>query len=192
MTTEKNTSSVARILTRLKHTVAGFTETVKVQWVDVTRGDFSAQDGRPSKEVIETIIGNKQSLDDKIEHILSTHLAIQRSNLDTRVIVGGKEMSVAEAIIIKNQIIPLLETWAREVQSQNVSAKNAYSRLVNEYDASIKGESPEVLAIRELKERPGIIAADKILADIKDRITLFKSDVDAALSESNSLTHIEL
>ena len=149
-----------------------------------------------------------QSLIDLEKRIIEIKTKIDQSNFETKVKIAGKEMTVLEAIEMKNfvdlkeQRLLLLKQQLRSARSsyeeaekknrerieKNVADQTAAgtkdAELEAKVKASIEGLYPVAL-VDPIKVEDKIKEEEKFLED-------FKGEVDFVLSESNSLTYIEI
>ena len=138
--------------------------------------------------------------------------AVTRSNASTKVTVGGKEYTVAEAIDMKNLGMNHLKYLCSLIENQYTSAKMKAERengdkLEQRADTYIqslyqnadkKNLSDEVKKMRDdfmasqTVEILDPIGSVKEAAALRDEIDAFMTDVDSALSVSNALTTVEV
>ena len=136
--------------------------------------------------------------------------AVVLSNAVTRVQVGGKEYTVAEAIEMKNHGIKMLQDVLKKLEGDNTRARREADEnngemlemRADEYVKSLYGNTDMKNASDEIKK----VRADFIMAqtyEIVDPINIkaemdrldkdisgFMVDIDSALSVSNALTEI--
>jgi hypothetical protein len=162
------------------------------------------------KEFNEDAKTNYQSLNDLIKRKITLKRAIVKINASTKVSVSGQEMTIAEAINMKETIF---------------FKKQLYNALEKVYqkakaDMQIKNEEVEVRALEVAKEalrKDRVRIGDKdvstiikpymdmhlySLADplkivnelskLKEEIDNFEIEIDSALSEINAITLIEI
>ncbi len=138
--------------------------------------------------------------------------AVTKSNAVTSVKIGDGVYSVAEAIDMKNfgmnyqrGILERLESQWHSAQAMTERENgDKLDRRADDYikslyeNADMKNMSDEIKKVREAfieSQTMDIldpINAEKTMADYRDRIDSFMSEVDAALSVSNALTTIEV
>lgn len=154
-------------------------------------------------------VSKHQSLMDLITRREKLKAAIMRSNATTMVKIGTKEMTVSEAIEMKHTIKykdDLLNVLRRQRQqvTQEFEAHKAKVKLG--IDANItqicsRDVKPDPSTIQDLtdmmwKSDPveiyDPIGLDKTIESLTAEIEDFRLNVDFALSESNSLTLIEV
>jgi len=135
--------------------------------------------------------------------------AIVRSNADTKVTVGGKEMTVAEAIEKKTSINNkklLVTRLQQQIQDSKFKYEDAFERVSNKADqnaqsllgseATDKNESyKEFITTYMENNGPRILKPNKIeetVNKLSEEVEQFESEVDYILSESNATTFIEV
>lgn len=155
-----------------------------------------------------------QKVNDLINRRNAMKRAVILSNATTKVTIGGKEYTVAEAIEMKNHGMDGKKILLREMSYADslASAKfNEYSGenlelRANDYvqnilrsqgDSADKADSKQIKALHDsfVKANEFVMIdplhiADKI-EELDKEITEFEVDFDAALSVSNALTVIE-
>lgn len=152
---------------------------------------------------------NLQSVEDLIKRRESIKSAIMTSNSKTEVNINGIKMTVVQAIEqketikYKQKLLQKLISDRNSVRAnmQNVN-ENAQYRLDNllqasfSKDAKVKGEEIEAIAKpfleRNAATETDIISIDSAISKLESEIDGFISEVDYVLSESNSLTKIEI
>lgn len=137
--------------------------------------------------------------------------AVVLSNATTKVLVGGVEYTVAEAIEMKNHGLDgkrklmngmayALEMAERKVEITNTEADRKADLYVQGLSNGKDVKSEETKAIRE-GYLAGLVVelvdplpkgARSILDALEEEINSFMVEVDAALSTSNALTQIEV
>ena len=139
--------------------------------------------------------------------------AITKSNAVTKVTIGGKVYTVAEAIDMKTTGCRYLADMADKIQTQLNNAKRRadmeneerLDQRADEYIKSLYGNGNDLKNMSDeiKKVRETFIAAQTVevidpvnaaetVKSIYDEVEAFASDVDSALSVSNALTTIEV
>lgn len=164
-------------------------------------------------DTVKKFCDDEKAQYDKVCALIKRRNAIKRavvlSNAVTKVIVGGAEYTVAEAIDMKNHgmdgkkllrdsaafAIRKLEQTYEMTVAQNERQADDQVRAVcagkdskSEEAASVRKSYLEMVAV----EKVDPLGAKKIVADLEDEIAAFSADVDAALSVSNANTEIEI
>ena len=149
-----------------------------------------------------------QSLIDLEKRIIEIKTKIDQSNFVTKVKVAGQEMTVLEAIEMKN-LVDLKEQRLSLLKQQLRSARNSYEEaekknrerieknVADQTSAGTKDAALEAKVKESIESLYPVALIDpvKIEDEIKKEekfLEDFKGEVDFALSESNSLTYIEI
>lgn len=154
-----------------------------------------------------------QSINDLFERKRRIKSAVVKANSETIVRVGGKEMSIADAIYYRvinqmqkdlsaifNQAYTKATRTAteRNEEVKRVGLKNAQIMLGKDGDTKIKPTDKDVAEIMNpYIERNQFSIVDPLNIDgeaerIYDEALLFDSEIDAVLSEANATTVIEI
>ena len=200
--------TVTRALTQVKtldERIAGFAQKSEPV-VSYKIGQKSAG-GRPVAEVEQLINASFQSVQDLIKQRNAIKAAIIRSNSDTKVSIGGVEMTVAEAIERKGSIrleAALLQTMKAQLaaatqkveQSNRQMEADLQQLMVAAVGKDRQVGEAELSAIRDpfmAQKQASLIDPlnlAKQIAELDASITGFTSEVDFVLSESNAITKI--
>ncbi len=162
------------------------------------------------QNVVSQIQSNRDRVNSMIEQRAKIKAAVVASNAATKVKLGSREMTVAEAIELKKSIDAqrnILATCRRQVIRANalVAQQNAaleaqietnlatiYGNEKGKVDASMF----EAIAKpqREQKEASLIdpIKINDLIKSLEDEISLVETELDFTLSESNAKTEIEI
>ena len=162
---------------------------------------------------------NMKSGYQKVEDLMARREAMKRavvlSNATTKVKVGDKEMTVAEAIEMKNHGMEFRSMLLRQINSAYISAQNELTR--NSGDILEKNAEQYVLSVIAAQPKDSKMSVDseamkglrktyienntydlidpmniaKVIETLDAEINEFNAEVDAALSCSNALTVIE-
>lgn len=174
-------------------------------------GTVTCFSGLTKAEVSSKIQGNKDRIDGLIARQVSIKNAINISNQNTLVTISGKEVSVAEAILIKGTL-PLREKRLNAIrQSATKIAKDfetvkanfekrvdEQARLSQAESMSAEEKSAVLEATRATQTKlvgPYLIDPLKIQDMIQkeaDEINFLKNELDYVLSESNTTTQIDV
>ena len=156
----------------------------------------------------------------KVTDLINRRNAIKRavvlSNAVTKVNVGDKEYTVAEAIEMKNHGMEFKSNYMRVIAAQNISAQTDISRHSGE--AIEKEAEKHVLAVIQAQPKDSKMSVDSdamkalrkayienntydlidplkvatLIENLSNEVDEFNTEVDAALSVSNALTVIEI
>lgn len=152
-----------------------------------------------------------QSICDLERRIQEMKNKIDISNFTTKITIGEKEMTVQEAINLKNHIIGLKEDRLMYLKSLSTQAHNSFDRALDENKAkvermtsdknssssTVKSGEIEEDAVKYVEKLYAVELVDPLKIDdeiksLEKEITDFKTNIDYVLSESNSVTFIEI
>lgn len=203
--------NVHQALTELKTLESRIEKGITSQeWVAVAKASSETVRGVARKEWIDRAKDNYRSVIDLIRRRDAIKRAVVNSNAVTKVVIAGKEYTVAEAIDKKNHSIEFLERFRRRIQHDYTVCRDAVvaengDRLelrADQYIRSLigntdtKGMSAEIEKMRKEfidKQKFELVDPIKALDVIKildNEMESFMRDVDSILSTSNALTKI--
>ena len=161
---------------------------------------FGKSDTKASYQSITALINRRNAL----------KRAVVLSNAVTKVVIGGVEYTVAEAIEMNNHgmenFIEFREflkdqysTVKRMVESENGDKlnKNCENYLQTMFGTKEKTNNADIEAVQKAyitSHSYDIVTGfdiENVIKELTDKIDAFKSEVDSALSVSNALTVIE-
>lgn len=209
------TMSITRALTRAKTIEKQLARLVESQYV-VTLMKREVDDATDVfKDNLKMTQSNFDQFNDLFAELNNIKAAVRKSNEVTKVVIGGEELTVADALVYKNTIVyrnSFLDRIAREnrnvesrVEQSKISAdtkfasvrenliKNSQGQDVSEdYLKTVLTEEERRLkkAIVEVKVS-GINNVNEYIEAERKRIDTFIEEVDYVLSESNATTIIE-
>lgn len=209
------TMSITRALTRAKTIEKQLARLVESQYV-VTLMKREVDDVSDIfKDNLKMTKSNFDQFNDLFAELNNIKAAVRKSNEVTKVVIGGEELSVADALVYKNTIVyrnNFLDRITREnrnaesrVEQSKISAdtkfasvrenliKNSQGQDVSEdYLKTVLTEEERRLkkAIVEVKVS-GINNVNEYIEAERKRIDTFLEEVDYVLSESNATTIIE-
>lgn len=158
---------------------------------------------------------NNQKVNDLIRRRNAMKRAVVLSNATTKVTVGGKEYTVAEAIECKTHGVEYMKALKNSMTSAYLAAQAEMKRNDDEVlekraeqyvlsviaaqpkDAKMSVDSEAMKALRKSYiennafEMLDPLGVAELIAELDEMIHAFEADVDAALSCSNALTVIE-
>lgn len=213
---EMNKMSVTRALAELKRLDDRLKRMTTDQsiFVSVAVGQGDKQKVLGVSDTVQNVVAQIQSNRDRVNSMIEMRAkikaAVVASNAATKVKLGTREMTVAEAIELKKSIDVkrnMLATYRRQVVQANalVTKQNAaleaqietnlatiYGNEKGKVDASMF----EAIAKpqREQKEASLIdpIKINDLIKSLEDEISLVETELDFTLSESNAKTDIEI
>jgi len=168
--------------------------------------------GVPISDYCETIKGFDNKVIDLTKRRNAIRRAVQESNAITKVQIDNENYTVAVAIEMKNHGIELEEIYYNRLKSQYFTAQkiietenSKVDERADKYIESLHGnkEASKVDGTQANKDRETYVKNNqyelidplKILnkmSTLEEKISKFKSEVDAALSVSNAKTEISI
>jgi len=168
--------------------------------------------GVPVGEYSAEVKAAYQSVKDLIARRDAIKRAVTLSNAAVKVVIGGKEYTVAEAIEMKNHGISHLQLLLRKLETDNQRARResdnnngeALEDRADEYVKSLYGNVDMKGASEEIKKvRTDFIAAQTMeivdpigiraeMERLEKEINDFTVEIDSALSVSNALTELTI
>jgi hypothetical protein len=205
-----------RLLTELKTINLRITKRIdSLEPIAVKRGNKLMVSGRTSPASIDEFIKDAesefQSVTDLIKRKYRLRSALLKANISTKVTICGVEYSITEAIEMKDNLSlkqQLLSRLREQLSSSNIEFNNAteqvdrdFERMLTTQTSGITNKSDlakvredfrtafyglnEVSVVDPLKLKDKI---DELTSEIND----FTTEVDAALSEINATTLVEV
>ena len=165
-------------------------------------------------KLVKSLESNKESFDSKIAQIINLKKLIAKSNLETTIVVSEKEVSVTEALAMK-ETMAIYSKFFLSLRKQYTKATEEVNLANSRIHAAISGNTSEIssssdiknedleerlaLNAKQLQESMGIKVitgsyetGEEYLEAIKDYVNNFVSEIDYLLSEHNSTTLIEV
>lgn len=209
------TMSITRALTRAKTIEKQLARLVESQFVVTLMKREVDDESDVFKDNLKMTQANFDQFNDLFAELNNIKAAVRKSNEVTKVVIGGEELTVADALVYKNTIVyrnNFLDRITREnrnaesrVEQSKISAdtkfasvrenliKNSQGQDVSEdYLKTVLTEEERRLkkAIVEVKVS-GINNVNEYIEAERKRIDTFLEEVDYVLSESNATTVIE-
>lgn len=209
----KETMTIHKALTELKTLQNRIQDEIAETTFVATNKHSSAKlQGRPVADFAKSAQDSYKSIRSLINRRNAIKQAVTRSNALTKVEIGGKTYTVAEAIDMKQIGTDNLNMLANRIAAQFASGKAMCERengekldiradqyIKNLYEgAEMKNLSEEVKKVRDefvasqTMDLIDPINAEMVLKELRDTTESFMTDVDSALSVSNALTTIEV
>lgn len=148
-----------------------------------------------------------QSVMDLYDNIVNLKYAIAESNNTTVITIAGQEMTVQKAIILK-QYIEQKSRLLRKMKTEMNSARNSYEDALDENEqriermlsgnddksqkSSVRKETEEYISSTMAVELIDPCNLQEQIPKFEENYSDFVGNIDYALSESNSITKIEI
>lgn len=207
--------SVTRALTEIKHLADRIARDTNKPFVGVAKGqaNYTTCQSAPSMKVeafSDAVKANLNSVLDLIAYREKLKRAVIKSNAETIVVIAGESMTVAEAIEKKANIAfteRLIATLRHQLVTANGVVEKANKALSDEINSAVisaygneKGKVDEaqyeaVALPRQTRNALSLIDpnnVDQVIETLSDKMSKFLEEVDFILSESNSITKIEV
>ena len=162
------------------------------------------------EQVRAQIISSYQSVADLIAQRQKIKSAIVLSNANTRVTVGGVDMSVAEAIELKGTL-DFRKSYLSKLKWQLLEQNTAIIKANTALDATIDALLTTALGGEKAKADPALLESiskpqrtqkecelfdpmdiEGKIASVENDVSILESELDFILSESNARTEIEV
>lgn len=207
--------SVTRALTEIKHLADRIARDTNKPFVGVAKGQANHKtcQSAPSMNVeafSDAVKANLSSVLDLIAYREKLKRAVIKSNAETIVVIAGESMTVAEAIEKKANIAfteRLIATLRHQLVTANGVVEKANKALSDEINSAVisaygneKGKVDEaqyeaVALPRQTRNALSLIDpnnVEQVIETLSDKMSKFLEEVDFILSESNSITKIEV
>lgn len=191
---EVRTMKISRALTRLK--------TIDAQLANIA-GDImnfgagsnkvicrlsnSKNLGDNHSEVAKEMRSRFQQFKDLIAEKTKIKLAIDAANAVTEIEVGGKRMTIAEALIVQNRIMNDYQTVVNAFNSSVRNAQNAVLLYNNQFN-KIEDTAAKVALIADV----AYFVKAEDFKELSEFITVFKAEINGTLNEINAVTDITI
>ena len=203
------TISVTRALAELKTLDDRISKAANNGYIAMTVGGKVVGTNRTQDEVEKAVKESYQSFNDLVTRRNKLKCAIVKSNAETKVKIGDKELTVAEAIERKNsivfeeQMIQSLSVQLRQATAQvekvNAEANQRLNQMLEVNlgkDRKTSEEDYEAISKPFMAKNEAKLVDPLKLEELVQKLQVsvddFKLNVDFALSEVNALTQIEV
>lgn len=210
MTTEKMT--IHEALSELKVLNSRINKEIRdTTFCTVNKHSNTKIDGKSIDEWKADVRAQYQKITDLIKRRTAIKKAVVKSNAVTEVTIGGETMTVAEAIEYKDVGIDFTENLLEKISTQRnlamASLKNneevletkANAHIValfgskdNDVDSGTIETTKKNFIDSNMLDYIDPINTEKVITELFDKIDVFRSKVDSALSVSNATTIIEI
>ena len=208
-----STITITRALSKVKILTSQIQEDAK-QNLFITTVPNNMIDSESHIKLVQTLVSNHASLESKLSQIIKLKKLIAESNLNTTVNISGKEVTVTEALAMKDSY-GIYEIFHSTLRKQYMKANNEVSLSNERINAAVVSNNSDIssssdiksedlekrLAIntKQLQDNMGIKiisgahgSPETYIEDIKKVYNDFVSEIDYVLSEHNSTTFIEV
>lgn len=209
------TMSITRALTRAKTIEKQLARLVESQFVVTLMKREVDNATNVFQDNVNMTKSNFDQFNDLFAELNRIKAAVRKSNEVTKVVIGGEELSVADALVYKNTIVyrnNFLDRITREnrnaesrVEQSKINYDNKFASMRENFIISAKDKDYSedylntVLTEEERRLKPAIVEVkvsgiknvNEYIEAERKRIDTFLEEVDYVLSESNATTIIE-
>lgn len=200
-----------RALTKQTHSEESIRSLINnTRYSDVVVGEKSTSDPKiNAKEASAIVQKSHKATMDAIDEVFNLRRAIARTNAETIVEIPKLgTMSIADAIIYRRQILPLLKVYSSELQRSQVRALKMFEANQEVYNSNIhamtdafskdKMESANqpvgnlIESIIEMNaiNKPTLLDNSKNLEELNALINFLEEELDSILSIANATTPV--
>lgn len=207
--------SITRALTRAKTIEKQLARLVESQFVVTLMKREVDNATNVFQDNVNMTKSNFDQFNDLFAELNRIKAAVRKSNEVTKVVIGGEELSVADALVYKNTIVyrnNFLDRITREnrnaesrVEQSKINYDNKFASMRENFIISAKDKDYSedylntVLTEEERRLKPAIVEVkvsgiknvNEYIEAERKRIDTFLEEVDYVLSESNATTIIE-
>jgi len=205
----KKQITITRALTEIKtledriRKARGSFAGIAVQVGDKLNSPYS--DIKPD-DFVKKATSTLQKIEDLQNNVIAIKNAINDSNYVTKIKIGDKEMTIAEALVMKTKGLVMKENLLEILRIHYTQRVNDFNKATDKYQAKVD-ELPknfpdkkpeEIKQLIELTLKPlepklvDPCNLSEYIEKLESEISTFKNNIDYVLSESNSTTYISV
>lgn len=140
------------------------------------------------QESIEKVKSLFQQFYDLKDNYIKLTVAINKANLETDIIISGKSMKIAEALVYKNDIQSYLENLKYAYQKAVTKA----TAEVDQFNKNMKTEGLSEQVKKEVLADVLYLVPIEKMDELDAFLVEFMTEVDGTLNEVNARTFIEV
>lgn len=191
---EERKMTIARGLTRLK--------TIKAQLDNIAdqigeggaicnksrhpMGDQRVSLEKNHNQAIEEINSLYQKFNDLVKEYIKIKLAIDRANMTTVIRIGGKEMTIQEALIYRRDIAGYVHSLNSEYSRAVMKAQSQ----ADNYNKNINTEGMDETALKAVLADVLYLVPRERINEVNEFLVEFMTELDGTLNEVNAITEI--
>jgi len=188
--------TIARGLTRLK--------TIKAQLSNIANqiGSYGAINNKvrhPLGEqkvaldknhnrAIEAVNSLYQQFNDLTNEFIKIKLAIDKANLNTVITIGGKQMTIQEALIYRRDI----QEYVQSLNNQYGRAVQQAQAQVDKYNNSLNTEGMDESTLKAVMADVLYLVPRERINEVNNFLVEFMTELDGVLNEVNAITEITI
>lgn len=149
-------------------------------------GNQKATLERNHQQSIEVMNSLYQQFNDLVKEYIKIKLAIDRANMNTVISIGGKEMTIQEALIYRRDI----QFYVQNLNSQYGRAVVAAQNAVDKYNSSINTEGMDESTVKAVMADVLYLVPRERIDEVNKFLVEFMTELDGTLNEVNAVTEI--
>ncbi|RTQ92924.1 hypothetical protein MKY04_09920 [Lysinibacillus telephonicus] len=140
------------------------------------------------REATEKVKALFQQFHDLKDNYIKLTLAINKANLETEIIVAGKTLKIAEALIYKNDI----QQYLSNLKTAYQHAVKKATREVDTFNQNLKTEGLSEQVKKEVLADVLYLVPIEKMDELDSFLVEFMTEIDGTLNEVNARTLIEV
>lgn len=193
---EPRKMTIARGLTRLK--------TIKAQLSSIANqigaggainnktrhpmGEQKVSIDKNHAQAIESVNSLYQQFNDLTKEFIKIKLAIDKANLTTPITIGGKTITIQEALIYRRDI----QTYVQSLNNQYGRSVALATQAVEQYNRNLNTEGMDEATLRAVMADVLYLVPRERINEVNTFLVEFMAELDGTLNEVNALTEIEI
>ena len=193
---EQRKMTIARGLTRLK--------TIKAQLANIANqigmygainnkvrhplGEQKVALDKNHNQAIEAVNSLYQQFNDLKDEFLKIKLAIDKANLTTVITIGGKQMTIQEALIYRRDI----QQYVQSLNHQYGRAVQQAQAQVDKYNNSLNTEGMDESTLKAVMADVLYLVPRERINEVNNFLVAFMTELDGVLNEVNAVTEITI
>lgn len=151
-------------------------------------GEQKASLDKNHKQAIEAINSLYQKFNDLTKEYIKIKLAIDKANMSTVISIGGKEMTIQEALIYRRDI----QDYVQSLNSQYSRAVAKAQQDVDKHNRSLNTEGMDETTLKAVLADVLYLVPRERINEVNEFLVEFMTELDGTLNEVNALTEIDL
>ena len=137
-------------------------------------------------QATEAVNSLYQQFHDLTNEYLKIKMAIDRANLSTVISVGGKEMTIQEALIYRRDI----QQYVQSLNSQYGRAATVAQQAVDKHNSNVNTEGMDDSTIKAVMAEVLYLVPRERINEVNKFLVEFMTELDGTLNEVNAITEI--
>lgn len=151
-------------------------------------GEQKASLDKNHNQAIESINSLYQKFNDLTKEYIKIKLAIDKANMSTVISIGGKEMTIQEALIYRRDI----QDYVQSLNAQYSRAVAKAQQDVDKHNRSLNTEGMDETTLKAVLADVLYLVPRERINEVNKFLVEFMTELDGTLNEVNALTEIDL